>query len=401
MKSFVKLLILLFIPFNLFAQNNADKPGSLKPGFDISALIHTDFIYDIKRMDPDWIGGFRPSKIPVNPGDPGWGTNGHLYFSIRQSTFKFNGYFPTKHKWGPVQLHFSFDLFGMGVHAGETAFRIRLAYGKWGPFLIGKDWSTFIDFSAFPNNWDWWGPSGMALLPDVMIRYTHNINKHNRLEVALELPGSEIDPGQLRQIDPSLLNLKTKEILPDLISRYTIHGNWGYVKTALLLRQLSYEIISEQMDVTTTHNKFGWAVNITSKIKMFNKHADLILQAVGGNGYAGYNNDGGVEITPDAHYHAEVPFQFGFVTAYDYYFNNKWQTSVVYSQTTQQNSDGQLDDAFHRSHYFVAQAIYNILPERFAVGLNYEYGMRINKNLASANDQRIIFSARYLINYSQ
>jgi hypothetical protein len=401
MKPLVKFLLLLLIPFNLFAQNNVDEPGRLKPGFDISALINTDFIYDIKQMDPDWIGGFRPSKIPINPGDPGWGTNGHLYFSLRQSTFKFNGYFPTKHKWGAVHLHFSFDLFGMGVHAGETAFRIRLAYGKWGPFLIGKDWSTFIDFHAFPNNWDWWGPSGMALLPDIMIRYTHNFNKHNRLEVSLELPGSEIDAGQLRQIDPTLLDFTTKEILPDFVSRYTIHGDWGYIKAAVLLRQLTYVVLSEQMERSADHNKFGWAVNLTSKIKMFNRHANLILQAVGGHGYAGYSNDGGVELAPDESFHVQVPFQYGFVTAYDYYFNNKWEASVVYSMSNQQNSGGQMDDAFHRSHYFVTQLVYNVFPKHFSVGLNYEYGMRINKNLASANDQRVIFSARYLFNYNQ
>ena len=217
--------------------------------------------------------------------------------------------------------------------------------------------------------------------------------------MALEIPGSEIDPGQLRQIDPALLNLTTKEVLPDLITRYSVHGDWGHVKAALLLRQLSFEIISQTLDTTTTHNRFGWAVNLTSKIKVFRKKGDVILQGVAGQGYAGYNNDGGVEITPDENNRAVVPFQFGFVAAYNHYFSDKWSASVVYSETNQQNSAGQLGDSFHRSRYFVTQVIYNVFPGHFALGLNYQYGMRINKDLASAYDNRVMFTARYMFKY--
>ncbi len=402
MERIVKFWFLFLIPVNLFAQNFQNMmTDSLRPRINVNAMINTDFIYDINQMDPDWIGGFRPSKIPVYASDPGWGTNGHLYFSIRQSTFKFDSYFPSKLKWGDVHLHFSFDLFGMGVNAGETSFRPRLAYGEWGPLLIGKDWSTFIDLDCFPNNWDWWGPSGMALLTDVMIRYTHNFNKKNRLELAIEIPGSEIDVGQLRQIDPTLVDLTTKEVLPDFISRYTFHGKWGHIKAAVLLRQLAFEIISQQMDTSITHVRYGWAANVTSKINLFNNHSNLLLQLVGGHGYAGYNNDGGVEITPDENKKAVVPFQFGFVIAYDYYFNQYWEASVVYSETNQKNSAGQLGDAFHRSRYFVTQVVYNVFPEHFSVGLNYQYGMRINKDMASAYDQRVMFSVRYMIKYGR
>ncbi len=340
-------------------------------------------------MDPDWVEGFRPSKIPVYPTDPGWGSNGSIHYSLRPSTFKFEGVIPVHHKWGPIKLRVEFDLFGMGVHAGETALRFWQAYGDWGPFRIGKDWSTFIDLETFPNIYDWWGPSGMALLPASTIRFTHEFSKKHKLEIALEIPGNSIDPGYIRQIDPTLFDIKSKEITPDFIARYTHRAKWGYFKTAVLLRRLEFEVISIHAGKAKNHSKFGWAVNLSTGINTFKKRGTLKLQTVFGQGYAGYNNDGGVEIAPDARFKPVVPFQYGFVAFYDFNITKKWAASIGYSQTVYSNTEGQKQDAFHWSQYFVAQLIYNIIEERLLVGLNFQYGKKHNKDGMSADNQRI------------
>jgi hypothetical protein len=400
-KCFTQGMVVLFLLIPVFSIFGQAKKGTVnkkeKPYLNIWGMVHTDIIYDLKQMDPDWIGGFRPSKIPIYPTDPGWGTNGHLYFSVRQSTFKFEGVLPTKYKWGPIRLRFEFDLFGLGVHAGETTLRFRMVYGDWGPFRVGKDWSTFIDLEAFPNNYDWWGPSGMALLPTEMIRYTQKLTPKSQLEFAFEIPGSEVDPGQLRQIDPNLWNARTKEMLPDFITRYTLRGKGGYFKSALLLRQLSYEVVSVQHEKAKTKTKFGWALNLTSAIYTFHHTGAFRLQTVFGHGYAGYNNDGGVEITPDAHFQATVPFQFGFTAFYDQHLGNGWSASTGFSETNETNTAGQSEEAFHKSYYSVTQLIYEILKNRIFAGLNYQYGKRFNKDGASANDQRIMFSVRFIM----
>ena len=371
-----------------------------QPWLNIWGMVHLDVIHDLNQMDPTWIGGFRPSRIPVHPSDPGWGSSNNTYFSLRQSTFKFEGVLPTKHRWGPMRLRFEFDLFGMGAQAGETTFRFRLAYGDWGPFRLGKDWSTFIDLSCFPNIFDWWGPSGMALLPSVMIRYTHALNQYNILEASLELPGSEIDPGYIRQIDPAFLNVQSKEIIPDLVMRYTRQGEWGHVRAAGMLRMLSYDVISQQMEQATSHNLFGWAVNLTSNLYVLQRKGMFNLQTVFGHGYAGYNNDGGVEITPTASLQATVPFQWGFVAFYNHYLNTHWAFSGGYSGTRQHNTPGQMDNAFHRSEYAVVQAIYTVFHTNvLQFGLDYQYGRKFEKDGSTARDQRILFSARFQISH--
>ncbi len=399
MKSLLRqffLFVIIVYPLISVGQSGNDTiKGKAKPYLNISGMVHMDVIYDLKQMDPDWIGGFRPSKIPVYTTDPGWGTYGHLYYSVRQSTFKFEGVLPTRHKWGPLRLRFEFDLFGLGIHAGETALRFRLAYGDWGPFRVGKDWSTFIDLEAFPNNYDWWGPSGMALLATEVIRYTQNLGNKSKMEFALEIPGSEVDPGQLRQIDPNLFNVQTKEAFPDFITRYTFRGKGGYFKAAVILRDLAYEIISVDNETNMKKSKFGWAVNLSSGIYTFKQTGAFRLQTVFGHGYAGYNNDGGVEITPDEALNATVPFQFGFTAFYDQQFGNRWHVSTGFSETNATNTAGQSDNAFHKSYYSVTQVIFDVLKEHLFVGLDFQYGKRFNKDGTSADDQRIMFSVRY------
>ncbi len=394
--TFAAILPLLSVGRN--PESDTITSGS-KPYLNIWALVQMDAIYDLKQMDPDWIGGFRPSKIPIYSTDPGWGTYGHLYFSVRPSTFKFEGVLPTHYKWGPLRLRFEFDLFGLGVHAGETTLRFRQAYGDWGPFRIGKDWSTFVDLEAFPNIYDWWGPSGMALLPTEVFRYTWKVSKQHKMEFAFEIPGSEVDPGQLRQIDPNLINIRTKEMFPDFISRYTYRGKGGYLKAAVMLRQLSYEIVSVTYNKINQKTKFGWAVNLTSGIDTFKQTGAFRLQAVFGQGYAGYNNDGGVEITPDEKFRATVPWQFGFTAFYDQRFGKRWQVSTGFSETNQTNTAGQSDDAFHKSYYSVSQVIYEVFRNHIFVGLNFQYGKKFVKDGSSADDQRIMFSVQYFMSH--
>jgi hypothetical protein len=51
--------------------------------------VQLDAIYDFDRVDPDWIGAFRPSKIPTTDG--AFGDNGEANFSVRQTTFGMKG----------------------------------------------------------------------------------------------------------------------------------------------------------------------------------------------------------------------------------------------------------------------------------------------------------------------
>jgi hypothetical protein len=133
---------------------------------------------------------------------------------------------------------------------------------------------------------------------------------------------------------------------------------------------------------------------------------NIRLQSVFGNGYAGYNNDGGVEIAPVIaddlstpniiEYKATVPFQYGLTAFYDYNIRKNWSGSLGYSETTYDNTDGQSDNAFHKSQYVVIQTVYTILKDKFKIGLNYQYGRKYEKDGANAFDQRVLLNFTYM-----
>ena len=118
---------------------------------------------------------------------------------------------PTGSNGTPLNFKFEFDLFGTGVDAGQTTFRLRHAYGEWGQILAGQTNSLFMDIDVFPNTIDYWGPSGMVFYRNVQIRWTPFKTDNSHFSIAIERPGNDIDPGNLRLI----------EGLEDLTSRTT------------------------------------------------------------------------------------------------------------------------------------------------------------------------------------
>jgi hypothetical protein len=102
--------------------------GNPEHGLASTAFAQIDAIQDFKRVNPDWDATLRPSRIPTVDGQ--FGSDGQFIASVRQSRFgvKASGMVAGK----PYEAKFEFDLFGTGVDAGQTTFRIRHAYGRWG-----------------------------------------------------------------------------------------------------------------------------------------------------------------------------------------------------------------------------------------------------------------------------
>ncbi len=100
----------------------------------------------------------------------------------------------------PLFVKFEFDLFGVGGDAGQTTFRLRHAYGSWGPILAGQTNSLFMDGDIFPNTIDYWGPNGHGVpaQPADPLHLRHR--RRSQFAIALEKPGNDIDPGNVRTV---------------------------------------------------------------------------------------------------------------------------------------------------------------------------------------------------------
>src|SRR5262245_56090255 len=108
-----------------------------KTSMDIYGFTMLDAIFDLEQNNPDWFDVVRPTKLPAF--DDEFGEDGRFYESVRQTRFGVKTYTPTK--YGELKTVFEFELFGVGVDAGQTTFRLRHAWGELGKFGAGQYWS--------------------------------------------------------------------------------------------------------------------------------------------------------------------------------------------------------------------------------------------------------------------
>ena len=152
--------------------------------FEIYGFVMTDAGYNFNQIHPDWFDVVRPTKLPAYEGE--FGTDGNAYFSVTSNPV-WRQEVICHTPLGELKTIFEFELFGTGVDAGQTTFRLRHAYGELGHFGVGQYWSPFMDIDVFPNSLEYWGPTGMVFFRNIQIRYMP-IMGDTRLTFALERP---------------------------------------------------------------------------------------------------------------------------------------------------------------------------------------------------------------------
>jgi hypothetical protein len=362
--------------------------------FEIYGFAQADLIYDGNRVDPAWQDALRPSKIPVDPGT--FGSNGVTSFSIKQSRLGVKGDVPVSETLGDITFKFEFDLFGVGADAGQTTIRFRHIYGEWGPLLAGQTNSLFMDIGIFPNVIDYWGPAGMVFLRNPQIRLTPWKTEDSHFSVALEKSGNDVDPGQLREVDPDFgANVQSRSILPDLTAQFYTSGSWGHVQIAGIARDLGFETL-HAFENRPKGNQAGWGVDLTAGISTWEKD-QIIAGVVYGHGIANYMNDGGIDLaaggTPTDPHAVAIPL-LGVSVYYDHYWDSSWSTSLGYSFTQIDNTTLQAGDAFHKGEYASINLLWSPAPN-LLIGGEGLWGQRTDHDKNAGQDLRFQFSVKY------
>ncbi|MBC5773651.1 hypothetical protein H8S95_06220 [Pontibacter sp. KCTC 32443] len=395
------LFTLAFVIQSLFASvatAQQAEPQQQRPvSMEIYGHAMTDAIYDFKQVDPNWFDVLRPTKLPAF--DNQFGADREMHFSVRQTRFGVKGYLPTA--LGELKTTFEFELFGTGVDAGQTTFRLRHAYGELGKFGAGQYWSPFMDIDVFPNSLEYWGPNGMVFFRNIQVRYMP-IQGDTRLTIALERPGASADQG-IYEDRVELEGVSPQFTLPDLSAEYRFGQSWGYVELAGMLRRIAWEDQGNtQFDLSG--DDIGWGLNLSSGIKFLEKDM-LHLQVVYGEGIQNYMNDApvdiGIENRPDDPVRpiegVALPV-LGVVAFYDHYWSDKFSSTIGYSMLDIDNSEAQAPSAFKKGQYALTDLIYyptsNVL-----MGVEFQWGDRENFNDGwSVSDYRLQFSFKYNFN---
>ncbi len=278
---------------------------------------------------------------------------------------------------------------GTGFSDGNN-FRLRHAYGQYKYLLLGKTWSTFMDFDAIPEELDFEGINGQINLRQAQIRYfpSFGANENWNLLISAEDPDPRIGGGDgISQI-------------PDLV--FSIRREWfkrWHVKTAVLLRQLDAECtscISDSSDKAT-----GWGLTASGKaqVRWWDKRDNIILQVNYGEGYGHYINDLRKIGQPDAIFNPttgelEVLPVFAYYIAFQKWWSNSMRSNFNYGYVDIKNLSFQPTDAYDKTRRLSGSFIWSPTA-RVDLGTELLYGERQNKNKDKANATQLQLSGTY------
>jgi hypothetical protein len=366
----------------------------------IYGFAMADAIYDFNRVDPNWEDTLRVTTIPTQKGL--YGEDGNATFGVRQSRLGVQGNYGED-----ISFKLEAELFGVGGDEGQTTPRLRHAWATYKNFGMGQTWSNFMDIDIFPNTIDYWGPTGMVFYRNKQARYTFPMGD-DELSFSLEDPDTALTVGRFRDTDACDLPnpppecdstgstaadlLQAYNDYPDFAVRYRNNGDFGHYQVAGIARSLGWE----RLDNGNKSRELGWGINTSASLKTWGNDV-LKLQVAYGEGIGNYMNDGGLDIAPDSadlnKTKGEAVPLLGVSAYYDHFWNDQWSTSIGWSMTDLDSSDGQTGSEFAKGQ--IAQI--NLLhypADNVMLGTEFIWGEREDVDGSTGSDYRVQFSLR-------
>jgi hypothetical protein len=366
-----------------------------KNSVDIYGHVMMDAGYEFGQSNPDWFDVVRPTQLASFSGQ--YAPDGKVFFSARQTRFGVKTATPTG--LGDLKTVFEFELFGTGVDAGQTTFRLRHAYGELGHFGAGQTWSPFMDIDVFPNAVEYWGPNGMVFFRNVQARWAPIQDDHTRLIFAVERPGASADGG-LYADRVELSGVRPKFDMPDFSWQARFMREWGYVQFAGIFRKISW-VSTAANPQFPNGDVLGWGINVTSNLN-FTKNNIGRFAFVYGAGIENYMNDAPIDVGVKSNpanlvkpaNGVALPV-LGLVSFLDHNWSSRFSSSIGYSLVDIANSNAQSPSDYHQGHYALTNLLYHPAPS-VTVGGEFQFGRRLNfRDGFNVNDYRMQFSFKY------
>jgi len=377
----------------------AQAPAAAGTSFEIYGFAMLDIGQDFKQIDPAWFDTLRVTKLPSV--EDQFGKDNSTFSGVRQSRLGVRSSTPTS--MGDLKTIFEFELFGTGVDAGQTTFRLRHAWGELGKFGAGQYWSPFTDPDAFPNSLEYWGPTGLAWYRNVQLRWTPISNDKQTLMVALERPGASGDQG-IYADRVELQGITPRFPAPDVSAAYKAMQKWGYVRAAGQLRKIKWDDNLDD-DFELSGSATGWGINLSSNVNAGSKDV-LRLAFVVGEGIENAMNDSPVDIGIETNRGNRTTPVVGKalpITAISVFVDHKWNakctTAIGYSRQDIDNTDAQAPNAFKDGQYALGNLLYSPVPN-VMFGGEFQWGRRENFSDGFHSDGvKLQFSFKYNFSY--
>jgi len=305
-------------------------PGSfLVPGtqtsFKVGGYVKFDYTYDFGAQQ-SIVGGADPIGIALDsknfspnggggvvvtlPADAGHHIHGTSQMTASESRFNIETRTPTS--FGELKTFIEGDFTdpnglthsnSFKVNSNSSGFRLRQAYGTFGPFLAGQTLSLFRDGSAEAETLDFGGPMALGVTRQPQVRYTFDFGNGLTWAVSAENPQTQVFDTS-NQSSSSTFKQGQGDKIPDFVTAVQYSAPWGRLKLAGVARDLYWH---NGVEDTTFGGKnasaFGWGVAFSGNWNVPIGKDGLGWEAAYGRGAGRYINSDGPP-TPDA-YHLE------------------------------------------------------------------------------------------------
>ncbi len=367
--------------FSASAQNIADTQFSFSGYIKADALV-TDYSDGALGSGSAGRDFYVPSLTPVGGNDEGAQFDAH----IRQSRFRITTNSPTS-QGDSIKgvLELDFIVTGGGDERVSNSYtpRIRHAYLEYQDWLVGQTWSTFMDVSILPESLDFVGvPDGVIFNRQTMVRYSKG-----GFEIALENPESTISTDNL-----GAREVADDNAVPDLIGAYTVKEDWGHVKVAGMVRQLSYD-----NGVDVDEDEVGYGMSVTGKLNFANGD-DLRMSFNAGSGigrYTAINAATGVAVNPEKDNQLEAIESYGYSIAYRHLWSDKARSSVMFAALEVDNPVALTGLQATKSTYSTRINYLYSPVSALTFGAEYAFAKREVESGLEGDMNRVQFSAKY------
>ena len=217
---------------------------------------------------------------------------------------------------GPVEGR-DLKLFVEGDFYGTAnGFRLRHAYGEYGPLLAGQTWTTFMDEANIPNTIDFETPLAAPLVRQGLLRLTARPSQRTLLALGIEESDPEVLP-------PRGVAGKTEKTLPDFTGRFRFTNGRGHVQLSGFVGQTRFRPDKgEPTDVTI----YGGLASARFRTLLRDV---AYAQFSYGPGLGRYRGD--LSAAPDADGQLKAVKVMALTLGYEHYWAARWSSNFVAS----------------------------------------------------------------------
>lgn len=275
---------------------------------------------------------------------------------------------------GYLELDFLGSAQGNELVSSSFSPRLRRAYIDYGGWRVGQEWSTFQNTSAIPESASFLVLSdGMVFVRQTQIRYTNG-----NWQFAIENPNT------------TSLNIGSRDenLLPDVVARYNMKGDFGNVSISGIARQLRADL------GTSEEETFGYGLSVAGRVKVGEKD-DIRFNLTGGEGigrYIGLAASRATALDPNGELEA-IP-SYGGLIAWRHPFGETARLNIGYSGLFIDNPDYLGDGVTSSVQSAYGAVLWEIAP-KVTTGFELLHGVRELESGADGDITRFTFSTKY------